>query len=79
MPYLSRALGELPEIKLHRKIFFLGTWLGAFIEGQNTPEAQQVVRAWLSDPKIDRDLRLKVLESMDALDRAVLIRKTFHQ
>jgi aminopeptidase N len=24
MPYLARALGELPEIKQHRKIFFLG-------------------------------------------------------
>jgi len=79
MPYLSEALSELPEIKQHRKIFFLGSWLGAFLEGQNTPEAQQVVRTWLSDPKIDHDLRLKVLESMDALDRAVLIRKTFPQ
>ncbi|MBB5056940.1 aminopeptidase N [Granulicella aggregans] len=77
LPYLSQALNELPEIKQHRKIFFLGAWLGAFLEGQNTPEAQQVVRSWLSNPKIDRDLRLKVLESMDGLDRAVFIRKTF--
>lgn len=79
MPYLARALGELPEIKQHRKIFFLGAWLAAFLEGQNTPEAQQVVRDWLSNPKMDHDLRLKVLESKDALDRAVLIRSTFPQ
>ncbi len=76
-PYLKQALDELPEIKLHRKIFFLGAWLGAFIDGQNTFEnsarAQDVVRAWLAGQKVDPDLRLKVLEVSDSLDRTVLI------
>jgi aminopeptidase N len=79
--YLRRALNELPEIKQHRKIFFLGAWLGAFVEGQNTiessPKAQAAVRAWLAEGKIDPDLRLKVLEATDALDRTVLIGKRF--
>jgi aminopeptidase N len=79
--YLTAALNELPEIKQHRKIFFLGAWLGAFIEGQNTiqdsPEAQAEVQACLGGRKIDPDLRLKVLEVSDALDRTVLIGQRF--
>jgi aminopeptidase N len=80
-PYLVQALNELPEIKQHRKIFFLGAWLGAFIDGQNTiqnsAEAQAAVYAWLAGQKIDPDLRLKVLEVSDSLDRTVLIGKKF--
>jgi aminopeptidase N len=76
-PYLSRALDAIPEIKLHRKIFFMGAWLGSFIDGQHSAEAEAAVHAWLASAKIDADLRLKVLEVSDALDRTVLIRKTF--
>ncbi len=76
-PYLIQALNELPDIKQHRKIFFLGAWLGAFIEGQNSAEAQAVVQGWLDGAKIDPDLRLKVLEVFDSLERTVLIRKKF--
>jgi aminopeptidase N len=76
-PYLIQALNELPDIKQHRKIFFLGAWLGAFIEGQNSAEAQAVVQGWLDSQKIDPDLRLKVLEVFDSLERTVLIRKKF--
>jgi len=80
-PYLKQALDALPAIKQHRKIFFLGDWLDAFIAGQNTlqssREAQAVVHAWLAKPDIDPDLRLKVLQYSDALDRTVLIRQRF--
>jgi aminopeptidase N len=80
-PYLTQALSELTDIKLHRKIFFLGAWLGAFIEGQNTIQnslgAQAAVHEWLAGQKIDPDLRLKVLEVSDSLDRTVLIRQRF--
>jgi aminopeptidase N len=79
--YLTRALDELPDVKQHRKIFFLGVWLGTFVAGQNTlatsVEAQAAVRAWLPSPNIDPDLRLKVLEVSDSLDRTVLIRQRF--
>jgi aminopeptidase N len=77
LPYLAQALDALPEVKAHRKIFFLGAWLGAFMDGQNSPEAQKVVQAWLARTDIDPDLRLKVLETSDALDRAVAIRQRF--
>jgi aminopeptidase N len=76
-PYLSRALNELPDIKQHRKIFFLGAWLEAFIEGQNSAQAQAVVQEWFASQKIDPDLRLRVLEVFDSLERTVLIREKF--
>ena len=76
-PYLHRALDQLPEIKRDRKIFFLGAWLGAFIGGQQSPEAAATVRQWLAQPNIDPDLRLKVLESADELERTVRIRQRF--
>ncbi len=76
-PYLTRALDALPKIKRTRKIFFLGAWLSAFLDGQHTPEAQATVHAWLAAHTLDPDLRLKVLEVSDALDRTVLIRTRF--
>ena len=76
-PYLTRALDALPDIKRTRKIFFLGAWLSAFLDGQHSPEAQAAVHAWLSAHTLDPDLRLKVLEVSDALDRTVLIRTRF--
>ncbi len=76
-PYLTRALDALPEIKRTRKIFFLGAWLSAFLDGQHSPEAQAAVHAWLAAHTPDPDLRLKVLEASDALDRTVMIRQRF--
>ena len=76
-PYLTRALDALPEVKRTRKIFFLGSWLSAFLDGQHSPEAQAAVHAWLAAHTLDPDLRLKVLEASDALDRTVLIRTRF--
>jgi len=76
-PYLQRALDELPDIKLHRKIFFLGAWLGAFLDGQTSTEAQSTVKNWLASHSIDPDLLLKVLEVSDGLDRTALIRQRY--
>ncbi len=77
LPYLGRALDALPEIKAHRKIFFLGAWLGAFVDGQTSAEAKSVVQQWLGRTDIDPDLRLKVLEVSDGLDRTVMIRTRY--
>ena len=76
-PYLKRALDQLPEIKRDRKIFFLGAWLGAFLGGQTTESALDDVHAWLAQPNIDPDLRRKVLENSDELERTVRIRRRF--
>jgi aminopeptidase N len=76
-PYLPQALDALPQIKRERKIFFLENWLDAFIYGQQSPEAQAQVHDYLDDTRMDPDLRLKILEAVDELDRTVNIRRRF--
>jgi aminopeptidase N len=76
-PYLQQALDALPQIKQQRKIFFIMAWLNAFIGGQHSAAASQVVHNWLARPDIDADLKLKVRQVVDDLDRTVKIRTTF--
>ena len=76
-PYLRPALDQLQEIKRDRKIFYLGVWLGAFLGDQISPKSEIIVKQWLAQPNIDPDLRRKVLENTDELDRTVLIRQKF--
>jgi len=75
--YLKPSLDALPEIKQQRKIFFTLAWLNAFIGGQHSKEADQAVHNWLADADIDADLKLKVLQVVDDLDRTVRIRERF--
>ncbi|PYT00052.1 MAG: hypothetical protein DMF63_08770 [Acidobacteria bacterium] len=78
LPYLERALKELPNHKRNRKIFFVNGWLAAFIGGQKSEEALAIVNKFLADnPDLDRDLRLKILENVDVIERAVKIRGKF--
>jgi aminopeptidase N len=76
-PYLRPALDALPQIKQQRKIFFLMAWLNAFIGGQHSSEASHEVHAWLAGASVGQDLRLKVLQVGDDLDRTVKIRAKF--
>ena len=76
-PYLNQALRGLPQIKRQRKIFFLVDWLTAFLDGQESPAAQAEVYGFLRSAQIDNDLRLKILQAVDDLDRTVTIRKKF--
>ncbi len=76
--YLEKALAELPNLKRNRKIFFVNGWLGAFIGGQKSQPALDIVNKFLADnPNLDKDLRLKVLENVDVIERAVKIRAKF--
>ncbi len=69
---------ELPNHKRNRKIFFINGWLSAFIGGQRSEEALAIVNKFLADnPDLDRDLRLKILENVDVIERAVKIRAKF--
>ncbi len=78
LPYLEKALAELPNLKKNRKIFFINGWLGAFIGGQKSEEALAIVNKFLADnPNLDKDLRLKILENADGLERAVKIRAKY--
>jgi aminopeptidase N len=76
LPYLRPALDSLPFIQANRRIFFLGSWLGAFINGHTGDAALQTVKKFLADhPKLPKDLREKVLQNSDELERTVRIRK----
>ncbi|HEX8073163.1 MAG TPA: M1 family aminopeptidase [Pyrinomonadaceae bacterium] len=77
LPYLTPALRALPELKRTRKIFFVNNWLGAFVGGQCSPRAAAAVQDFLRATTLDRDLRLKVLETADALERCVRIRARY--
>ena len=76
--YLERALAELPNLKRNRKIFFVNGWLGAFIGGQRDEKSLAIVNKFLADnPNLDKDLRLKILENVDLIERAVKIRNKY--
>lgn len=76
-PFLKPSLDALPQIKRERKIFFLVDWLNAFIDGQQSAAAQREVHDYLRTPNLEPDLRLKILQAVDELDRTVKIRSTF--
>ncbi|HTU36018.1 MAG TPA: M1 family aminopeptidase [Candidatus Acidoferrum sp.] len=91
-PYLKPALEALPQIKTERKIFFLVDWLDAFVDGQQSAcgagvphaalqwgcrVADSEVHQYLRTPSIEPDLRLKILQAVDELDRTVRIRQKF--
>jgi aminopeptidase N len=78
-PYLKPSLEALPRVKQERKIFFTLAWLNAFIGGQHSAEADHVVHDWLAAAEIDADLKLKVLQVVDDLDRTVKIRAKFNE
>jgi aminopeptidase N len=78
LPYLRPALDSLAWIQRHRRIFYLGSWLNAFHDGQVGPEALSVVRTFLAErPDLAPDLRSKVLQAADELERTVRIRARF--
>ncbi|HLM54538.1 MAG TPA: M1 family aminopeptidase [Pyrinomonadaceae bacterium] len=77
-PYLAPALRELPALKRTRKIFFVNGWLAAFIGGQCDGRALGAVGGFLESEKtLDEDLRRKVLEAADGLERCVRIRRRY--
>jgi aminopeptidase N len=76
-PYLGRALARLPQLKRERKIFFVNHWLAAFLGGQIDAASVAATKRFLRDTKLDPDLRRKVLEHLDGLERTVKIRSDF--
>ena len=79
LPYLRPALDSLRYIQANRRIFFLGGWLGAFIGGQRSPAALATVKKYLADnPSLPLDLKQKVLQTADELERTVKIRQRWN-
>lgn len=78
-PYVEPALAALEQVKRERKIFFLVAWLDAFLDGQQSRASLNVVQRYLNTAYPDPDLRLKILQSMDELQRMVKIREKYAQ
>ncbi len=78
-PYLERSLAALPELARRHKIFFVERWLGAFVAGRIDRPALAIARRHLGRARLERGLRLKVLEAVDELARTVRIRARFAQ
>jgi aminopeptidase N len=72
--YVGPALEALPLVKRQRKIFFVNGWLSSFVASHTSPQAQKDVETFLAQKDLDADLRLKVLEVKDELDRTIRIR-----
>jgi aminopeptidase N len=78
LPYLAPALDSLPWIQRNRRIFFLGSWLSAFVGGQRSPEALRIIDDFFaSHQDLPTDLRQKILQSRDELERTVRIRGAY--
>ena len=76
--YLAPALDSLSWIQRNRRIFFLGSWLGAFIGGQHDDAALRVIDDYLSEHiRLPTDLRQKILQTRDELERTVRIRRAY--
>lgn len=75
LPHLRAALDRLEWIRDNRRIFFLPRWVSAFIGGQTSPEAlAEVDRFLVETPGLPEDIRRKVLQSRDELERTVRVR-----
>jgi aminopeptidase N len=76
--FLRASLDTLPWIQKNRRIFFLSAWLNAAIGGQSSAAALAEVDAWLSShPSLAPDLRRKVLQARDELERTVRIQRQY--
>ena len=76
LPFLLPALERLEWIRTHRRIFFLPSWIDAFIGGQASAEALAVVDRFLArSPALPIDIRRKVLFARDELALTVGIRQ----
>ncbi len=76
LPFLESALERLEWVKAHRRIFFMPAWIDSFVNGHSSEEAFQVVRRFLgSHPDLPGDIRLKVLQSADLLEKAVKVKR----
>jgi len=74
-PYLIPALDSLRWIQTNRRIFFLGSWLTSFLDGQTRAESLVAVNRFLEEhAQLPPDLRSKVLQAEDELARTVRIR-----
>lgn len=76
LAYLRPSLDRLEWIRDNRRIFFLPRWINAFVGGHASPEALAIVDRFLAEtPDLPPDIRRKVLQARDELERTVAVRR----
>jgi len=76
LPYLRQALDRVEWVKKNRKIFFMPAWVNAFVNGHSSSKALRVVEDYLAERQdLSIDIRRKILQSLDGLQRSVTIKK----
>ncbi|HEX2202359.1 MAG TPA: M1 family aminopeptidase [Longimicrobium sp.] len=74
--YLRPSLDRLEWVRDNRRIFFLPRWINAFVGGHTSPEALAEVDRFLAEsPDLPPDIRRKVLQARDELERTVAVRR----
>ncbi|HEX8693959.1 MAG TPA: M1 family aminopeptidase [Longimicrobium sp.] len=74
--YLRPALDRLQWIRDNRRIFFLPRWINAFAGGHTSAEALAIVDRFLAErADLPPDIRRKVLQARDELERTVAVRR----
>ena len=75
LEYLRPALEKSEWIRDNRRIFFLPSWIAAFVGGQTSERALAEVDAFLAaHPELPVDIRKRILQARDELERTVRIR-----
>jgi aminopeptidase N len=75
LPYLRPALERTEWLRDNRRIFFLPNWIESFIGAHRSPEALAVVDEFLRErADLPIDIRRRVLQARDELERTVVVR-----
>lgn len=77
LPHLRPALEQVEWVKSNRRIFFMPAWLDGFINGHSSAAALAIVDDFLGSRELPPDIRGKLLQSRDGLERAVRIQQAF--
>jgi aminopeptidase N len=75
LPYLRPALDRAEWLRDNRRIFFLPSWIESFIGAHRSADALTVVDTFLADsPGLPEDIRRRILQSRDELERTIRLR-----
>jgi aminopeptidase N len=76
LPFLRPALERSEWLRDNRRIFFLPTWIGSFVGSRVDAVALTEVDRFLAErPALAVDVRRRVLQARDELERAVRLRE----
>ncbi len=80
MKYMDAALWLIQPIKETGSLFFPARWIDTLLRGYGSTEALSVVDYFLKDnPQFPEDLRNKLMQSLDMVERSRMVREKYLQ